>query len=103
MIGRLYLVSGKVQGVGYRRFVEKQALALGLRGGVRNLRDGRVEVWALGSGDQHGRFEEELRRGPMFSSVENVFASDVTHAWSVLDTATDFRVHVDGGEPWSIT
>jgi acylphosphatase len=102
MIRRLYLVSGKVQGVGYRRFVEKAAFSLGLLGGVRNLRDGRVEVWTSGSTDQLERFEEELKRGPAFSKVESVTSSDITHSWSVLDTATDFRVHVDGGAPWSI-
>ena len=46
---RRFFVAGRVQGVGYRYFVQELAQELGLRGYVRNLRDGRVEVLAIGS------------------------------------------------------
>jgi acylphosphatase len=65
-------VSGRVQGVGYRRFAKRQAEALSLKGWARNLWDGRVEVFAVGPESQLDRFCEELKRGPSFSQVREV-------------------------------
>jgi acylphosphatase len=67
-----YLVSGRVQGVGYRYFVFREAQHLGLSGFVRNLRDGRVEVVAAGSEEKLGRLEALLWRGPLMANVEMV-------------------------------
>ena len=64
-----YLISGKVQGVGFRRFVQKQASALGVNGWARNLIDDRVEVYAQGTEEQINALSEKLHRGPMFSVV----------------------------------
>ena len=67
-----YLVSGRVQGVGYRYFALRRAEALGVRGFVRNLDDGRVEVVAEGPEAALAEFEGALRQGPSFSSVSAV-------------------------------
>ena len=71
-IARRYLVSGRVQGVGFRWFVREQARALGIAGAVRNRPDGSVLVHALGNADQLARLEEALRRGPPGAQVEGV-------------------------------
>ncbi|MFA6111192.1 MAG: acylphosphatase [Candidatus Latescibacterota bacterium] len=57
-------VSGRVQGVGYRYFAQRQATSLGLAGYVRNLPDGEVEVVAQGERSALDSLVEELRRGP---------------------------------------
>ncbi len=67
-----YLVSGRVQGVGYRYFTLHAAEALGVSGFVRNLPDGRVEVVAEAADDVMRTFEEKLREGPSFSAVSGV-------------------------------
>jgi acylphosphatase len=66
------LVSGRVQGVGFRFFVIRKARALGLAGEVRNLADGRVEVLAAGSRPALEELEEALRQGPSLSRVDRV-------------------------------
>jgi len=66
-------VRGRVQGVGFRAFVERRAAALGLSGYVRNLSDGRtVEVVAEGPREQLERLAEHLRRGPGGAYVHEV-------------------------------
>lgn len=67
-----YLVSGRVQGVGFRYFVLREAQALGLVGFVRNLRDGRVEVVAAGPDSKLAKLEALLWRGPMMADVKMV-------------------------------
>jgi acylphosphatase len=67
-----YFVSGFVQGVGFRNFTEGEARRLNLAGYVRNLRDGRVEAYAIGTAAQLAKFREALGRGPRFSSVSGV-------------------------------
>jgi acylphosphatase len=69
---RRYLVRGRVQGVGFRYFVHKEALRLGLRGWVRNLDDGRVEALAEGPADVLAEFEGALHRGPRWADVRGV-------------------------------
>jgi acylphosphatase len=61
-----------VQGVGFRYFVERTAASLGVNGYVRNLFDGRVEVYAIGNVEQIATFRNALRRGPRMASVQNV-------------------------------
>jgi acylphosphatase len=73
---RRYLVWGIVQGVGYRAFAANAANLAGLTGWVRNLDDGRVEVYALGEPEQLSFFEGRLRQGPHFSDVRGVDARD---------------------------
>ena len=69
---RRYFVSGMVQGVGYRYFARRAAQRLGLDGYARNLPDGRVEVYAVGSVSKLAEFRAELERGPQGASVSGV-------------------------------
>jgi len=61
-----------VQGVGYRFFTQHAAEKLQVAGFVRNLSDGRVEVYAVGTNEQHKELRAMLERGPRFSSVTEV-------------------------------
>jgi acylphosphatase len=72
-----FLVSGRVQGVGYRYFVLRAASALGVCGFVRNLPDGRVEVVAEGPEPALGELEQQLWAGPAFATVGGVDRSQV--------------------------
>ena len=65
-------MSGRVQGVGFRFFAERTAASLGVGGYVRNLFDGRVEVYAIGSGEQMDALKGALRRGPRMAAVDQV-------------------------------
>jgi acylphosphatase len=67
-----FYVSGYVQGVGYRFFARRAAGKLGVRGFVKNLRDGRVEVYAIGSQQQLRDLRAELKRGPSGGTVDDV-------------------------------
>ena len=67
-----YIVQGRVQGVGYRYFVRRQAETLGVTGYARNRPDGTVEVVAEGDESSLRDFEERLRSGPDFASVSGV-------------------------------
>lgn len=66
------LVSGRVQGVGYRDWVVRTAQRSGLTGWVRNLRDGRVEILAAGEDTALGLLVESCREGPPLARVEQV-------------------------------
>jgi len=65
-------VSGRVQGVGFRWFVEKNAVAIGLRGWVRNEDDGRVQVYAIGTVTQLNQLTALLHQGPRMADVRGV-------------------------------
>lgn len=69
-------VEGRVQGVGFRAFVEQTAVGLGLTGWVRNRWDGSVEALAEGPRPQLEALLEALRRGPRMAAVETVI-----HEW----------------------
>lgn len=71
-----FTVSGSVQGVGFRFFAERIAERLGVGGYVRNLRGGRVEVYAIGSREQLRALRAELERGPRAASVAGVAEED---------------------------
>jgi acylphosphatase len=66
------IISGHVQGVGYRTWVSKQAQALSLRGWVRNLQNGDVELCAEGEAAVLTQFVASCRRGPPAARVESV-------------------------------
>ncbi len=71
-ITRRYLVRGRVQGVGFRWFVEREARTLGVSGWVRNNSDGSVEVLAVGSREQLSTLSGRLHAGPRAARVDNV-------------------------------
>ena len=76
---RRYYVSGMVQGVGYRYFARGAARKLGLAGYVRNLNDGRVEVYAIGALAALDALRDELHRGPHSSKVSSVTEEAASH------------------------
>ena len=67
-----FLVQGRVQGVGFRWFVEREAGVIGLRGWVRNTEEGDVEVVAAGEAADLDRLRACLRRGPRGSRVDRL-------------------------------
>ena len=86
-----FVVSGLVQGVGFRWFVARHARALGLGGYARNLPDGRVEVVAGGGpADALGRLEELLRAGPAHALVEGLEREDGVNE-AVSERSFDIR------------
>jgi len=71
-LAKRYFVSGMVQGVGFRYFTQDVAEKLRVSGFVRNLRDGRVEVFAMGTPEQQKELRRLLERGPLGSDVTEV-------------------------------
>jgi acylphosphatase len=71
-VARRYLVSGRVQGVGFRFFAHEAASVEGVSGWVANLPDGRVEVWIEGDDESVSRVERKIRRGPPGARVSDV-------------------------------
>jgi acylphosphatase len=90
---RHLIVRGRVQGVGYRAFVEDEAASLDLEGWVRNRRDGTVEIVVAGSADAVAMMVEACRRGPPAASVDGV---DVTEA------SADLLSHRPDGEQFAM-
>jgi acylphosphatase len=72
IVARRYYISGRVQGVGFRYFVQDHAAVEGVHGYVRNLPDGRVEALVEGDEESVLRVERALRRGPSSAHVEDV-------------------------------
>ena len=85
---RRFLVTGRVQGVGFRWFVEREARTIGVAGWVRNNLDGSVEVLASGTHEQLSALRSRLRQGPRAARVDNV---DESEARPVADLKT-FRI-----------
>lgn len=73
-------VSGRVQGVGYRAWLANAARAAGLRGWVRNRRDGRVEALLVGRPDVVEALISSARRGPPSASVTSVEVAEAEEA-----------------------
>lgn len=69
-VRKAYLISGRVQGVGFRYWTMRTARELGLRGTVRNRRDGRVELHVAGPRDAVQRLETRIPDGPPPAHVE---------------------------------
>ncbi len=72
MVARRYMVTGHVQGVGYRNYVEHTAGKLNVDGYVRNRRDGSVEVFAMGTAEELQKLRKALERGPIMAQVARV-------------------------------
>jgi len=71
-VARRYVVTGRVQGVGYRNFVEHLAGKIQIDGYVRNRRDGSVEVLAIGTPEKLLQLRKALEKGPMMARVSGV-------------------------------
>ncbi|HKD84088.1 MAG TPA: acylphosphatase [Terriglobales bacterium] len=82
-----YVISGRVQGVGFRWFVEREAAQIGVTGWVRNCSNGDVEVMATGTREQHSSFRQKLQQGPRASRVD-----DVSESRAPLLEASTFRI-----------
>ncbi len=75
-----FLIRGRVQGVGFRWYVQREASELDLRGWVRNTEDGDVEVVAAGSAGDLSELRASLRRGPRGARVDNVIEHHMDEA-----------------------
>ena len=76
LVCKQVFISGRVQGVFYRESTRQQADALKLRGAVRNLRDGRVEVQVAGDEESVASLIKWLKTGPKFAKVSNIEVID---------------------------
>jgi acylphosphatase len=72
LVARRFLIAGRVQGVGFRFFVQDHASLEGVHGYVRNLEDGRVEAVIEGDEEAVTRIERALWRGPASARVESI-------------------------------
>ncbi len=88
MEARRYTIRGRVQGVGFRYFVQAAAQELGIGGWVRNNPDGAVEILAAGTNEQLSALHAKLRSGPRAARVDAV---DVAPA-DMPPNPKDFRI-----------
>ena len=72
IVARRYVVTGRVQGVGYRNFVEHLAGKINIQGYVRNRHDGSVEVLGMGTPEELQKLRRGLEKGPMTARVSGV-------------------------------
>ena len=77
---RHYLIKGRVQGVGFRWYVHREAAALGLKGWVRNTDDGHVEVVAAGDAETLAELKAALQKGSRGSRVDAVIEHDLAES-----------------------
>jgi len=77
MFARRYIVKGRVQGVGFRYFTHQIAQELGVRGWVKNLPNGTVEVYAEGDEDPIEQLLTGIKKGPSLGFVEDVEVGEV--------------------------
>jgi acylphosphatase len=75
-VARRFVISGRVQGVGFRYFTQNAAAREGVAGWVQNLPDGRVEAFVEGDEDAVTRVERALRSGPPGARVQTVYVED---------------------------
>ena len=89
-VARRFVISGRVQGVGFRYFTQEWALREGVTGWVRNLPDGRVEAHVEGEAESVTRVERALRSGPWGARVQTVTVDveDVTGAYDTFSVTS---------------
>ena len=75
-VARRLVISGRVQGVGFRWFAQDAAVREGVSGWVQNLPDGRVEAFVEGDDEAVTRVERALRSGPRGARIERVYVTD---------------------------
>lgn len=88
IVARRFIISGLVQGVGYRFFAMRAAARHHMRGLVRNLPEGRVEVTAEGDRNAMADFKSELATGPLMAEVFDIEETDLP----VTGRFPDFRI-----------
>lgn len=88
-------IEGRVQGVGYRRFAQKNAQNLSLIGWARNLIDGRVEIMVQGPDDILEKYCEVLRQGPTFSQVREVLVKILDEDAQGIENKNEFLILAD--------
>jgi acylphosphatase len=76
LVAKRFIVSGRVQGVGFRWFVQELAALEGAGGWVMNRPDGKVEALVQGDAEGVQRIERKIRRGPPAARVEHVEVMD---------------------------
>jgi acylphosphatase len=72
VVAKRFVIAGRVQGVGFRFFVQERAAVEGVNGYVRNLPDGRVEAWIEGDEESVERVARAVSRGPAGALVEAI-------------------------------
>ncbi len=77
MVARHYIVKGRVQGVGFRYFTHRLAEQLDIKGWVKNLGNGAVEVHGEGDENPMEQFLSKIKRGPSLASVQDVETGEV--------------------------
>jgi len=87
---RRFVVSGRVQGVGFRYFTVRAARRLGLVGWVRNLTDGRVEAHAEGEAEALESFRASIEKGPPGSVVRGIEAAEVEPSGAFREFSVEF-------------
>lgn len=93
---RRYIVRGRVQGVGFRYFVERTANGLGVAGWVRNTEESTVEVLAMGTEQQLADFRKQLEQGPRASRVDGVEESEATPELTLQEKFDRNRFEIKG-------
>lgn len=88
IVTRRFVVRGRVQGVGFRWFVEQEARMLGVAGWVRNNADATVEVLAQGTSAQLSGLRSRLQKGPRAARVDDVVESEA----KPVNGLTTFRI-----------
>lgn len=84
-----YIVYGRVQGVGFRRFVLKCANECSIGGWVKNCPDGSVEIQAVGNSSEISCFISRVSEGNWFSDVENI---ELIFSMDTNDASGEFRI-----------
>jgi acylphosphatase len=87
LAGRRYTVHGRVQGVGFRDFIQREARRLKVTGYARNLDDGSVLVCAVAPGPALAELESALHRGPRWAEVRGVRVDEMP-----VQVFSDFRI-----------
>lgn len=83
------IISGRVQGVGFRHFTYKTAMELGVKGWVKNLQDGTVETVFTGSPEDVYAMKERLKEGPPAAKVQRI---DEVELPARTDNFKDFSI-----------
>lgn len=89
---RHFTVSGRVQGVGFRAWAQRQGEKRGLSGWVRNLSDGRVEIKIQGSEEAENLFWQDCYKGPLWARVDNLKWVDIPVGFEPPIEEGQFRI-----------